>query len=176
MSTWTKYQMFKQMYNCVADAMIEAGVAVRLDVLISMDREGNEVDKNMKYGLKVDLKISNLKCVCSLMKWVVTPVRKEMDTLEEGNRFVREVLFHTNKLEKKDNHFTCMGFTNLLGEPVLCVVIVTGKEHSFQIEAGIDYDVMYVGDVEDEDFFEKNVGEGKYFPGGPNCVYKGKVV
>ena len=63
----------------------------------------------------------------------------------------------------KDKHFTCMDFTNLLGDPVLCVIIISRKEYTFQTDGGIDYDVTHVGDVEDEDCFEKNIGEGKFF-------------
>ena len=59
------------------------------------------------------------------------------------------------QIGKKDKHFRCMGFTNLLGEPVLCVLVVTGKEYSFQIEAGIDYGATPVGDVEDEEFLKR---------------------
>ena len=31
-------------------------------------------------------------------------------------------------IAKKDKHFTVLGFTNLLGVPILCVIIITVKE------------------------------------------------
>ena len=33
--------------------------------------------------------------------------------------------------------------------------------------------VKYEGEQGDPDFFEKNCGEGKFFPGGPKCVVRG---
>ena len=38
----------------------------------------------------------------------------------------------------KAKHFTVIGLTNLLGEPIFCIVIIEGKEQLFGIWAGID--------------------------------------
>jgi hypothetical protein len=157
--------------------MIKAGVAEAIDP-VHMDREGNVVseDSELKYGLKVDLKITHPE-MCLVADEVSANTCQRGDGHPGGQKKLCErgsVLYQ--QIGKKDKHFTCLGFTNLLGDPVLCVIIVTGKEYSFAIESGIDYDVDPIGNVEDEDCFEKNVGEGKYFPGGPTCNYKGTKV
>ena len=76
----------------------------------------------------------------------------------------------------KDLHSTVMAPTTFEGEPVICLVIVKGKEPKTDVETGIDIFVDEVGSIEDEDYFEKNFGEGKRFPGGPTCTYKGQKV
>ena len=75
---------------------------------------------------------------------------------------------------KKDLHYTVMAPTAFEGEPEICLVIVKGKEPKTDVEIGIDIFVDEVGSIEEEDYFEKNFGEGKRFPGGPTCTYKGK--
>ena len=35
---------------------------------------------------------------------------------------------------------------------------------------------LATGDIEDDDFFEKNFGKEKAFIGGPECMFRGKKV
>ena len=42
------------------------------------------------------------------------------------------------KSTRKLKIFTVIGLTNLLGEPIFCIVIIEGKEQLFGIWAGID--------------------------------------
>ena len=44
------------------------------------------------------------------------------------------------------------------------------------METGIDPTVIATGDATDEDFFDKNFGPGKLYPGGPTCTFKGKDI
>ena len=69
-----------------------------------------------------------------------------------------------------------MVLTTLTGEPVMCVVIFSGKKPNTICETGLDLNAPTVGDPSDPDFFENNSGPGKRFPGGPTCEYKGKKV
>ena len=75
-----------------------------------------------------------------------------------------------------DRHFTCLGFTDLTGEPVMCVVIVAGVTEAYEVEVGIDITTEVIGDPLDEDYFKINRGKGKMFPIGPECKFNGKSI
>jgi hypothetical protein len=146
-ASWTKYQIFKQMYDCVADALIEAGLAILMQIPVWMDREGNEVsaDNDKKFGMKVGLKIIKPEC-CLCADEVGCNTCMRGDGHVGGAKKICERGCVPYKLiGKKDKHFTCLGFTNFLGEPILCVVIVTGKEYNFTIEGGIDCNMEMIG-------------------------------
>ena len=81
-----------------------------------------------------------------------------------------------NKSSYNDRHFTCLGFTALTGEPVMCVVIVAGINEAYEVEVGIDSTAEVVGDPSDKDFFNNNRGKGKMFPTGPECRFNGKII
>ena len=51
-----------------------------------------------------------------------------------------------------------------------------GETPNGSIDAGIDITVHPDGATTDSDFIIRNSGNGKYFPGGPECVYRGKTV
>ena len=56
-----------------------------------------------------------------------------------GDKLVCEKVYIPHrKATKKAKHFTFIGLTNLLDEPICCIVIVEGKEKLFDIWAGID--------------------------------------
>ena len=76
----------------------------------------------------------------------------------------------------KAKHFTVIGITKLLGEPIYFIAIIEGKEQLFGILAGIDLfkkKVVYESDGEEE--FRMNVVSVKYHPGGTSCTYKWKT-
>ena len=77
------------------------------------------------------------------------------------------------KATKRAKHFTGIGITNLLVEPICCIVFIEGKEEFFDIMAGIDFSKEKVGYESDgEEYFRTNVGSDKYHSGGPICTYK----
>ena len=53
------------------------------------------------------------------------------------------------KSTKKTKRFTVIRITELLGEPIFCIVIIEGKEEPFGIMAGIDFSSEKVGDESD---------------------------
>jgi hypothetical protein len=73
----------------------------------------------------------------------------------------------------KDAHFTILGFTAANGEPLLCAIIFTAKTMKPEWITGFDSLVEWVGD---EDDIKNNSGDGKTYPYGPVCVFKGKEV
>ena len=52
-SSWSTYGNFKQMYECVAEEMEDAGVAVRRSTPVWMNRSGEEVQEADAFGCKV---------------------------------------------------------------------------------------------------------------------------
>ena len=73
-------------------------------------------------------------------------------------------------------HFTCLGFTSLSGEAVLCAIIIAGINQVYEVEVGIDSDAPINGDPNDDEYFEKNEGTNRLFPAGPKCSFGGKTV
>ena len=68
-----------------------------------------------------------------------------------------------------DKHFTMLGFTALSGEPVLCLIIIADVQEKFEVECGINIDTTAEGDPSDDDFSQKNCGEGMPFPMDQNA-------
>ena len=58
----------------------------------------------------------------------------------------------------------------------MCVVIFSGKREQAIMETGMDMFADQEGNVRDEDFVNKNKGQGKRYPGGPTCVFQGKEI
>ena len=54
-SDWSKRSYVKQMYDCIYDAYVEAGVAKPLDQPVFMDINGQIVSEKQKYGELVDI-------------------------------------------------------------------------------------------------------------------------
>ena len=145
---WTTYANFAVMYKHCALEMEHAGVSKRLDEPIWMIRDGVECTANDAYGCKVTHAIIRPEmCLCG-------------DEVG-GNIYKRFIL---------------IGLTAFTGEPVLCIIILQGKQPKPDIETGVDILVSPIGDTSDPKFFEKNYGPGKYMPGGPECNFNGKEI
>jgi hypothetical protein len=73
----------------------------------------------------------------------------------------------------KDAHFTVLGFTAASREPVMCAIIFAGKVMRDDWKTGFDPLVQWIGDP---DNIEENTGDGKQYPMGPTCFFKGKEI
>ena len=92
------------------------------------------------------------------------------------------------KTSNKDKRFTLMSLTALTGKPLMCCVIFKGVKYCIDTETRIDFTIkvnsisntqqdLFKNKFEDKiAFFEPLMGKRKLFPGGPSCVFKGKVV
>ena len=76
----------------------------------------------------------------------------------------------------KSKHWTLIGLTALDGTPVMCIVIFKGVEESTIHATEMDLFVEVEGNESEQDFFAKNSGPGKLYPGDPKCMFKGKMV
>ncbi len=77
-----------------------------------------------------------------------------------------------------DHRFTILPFTSASGEAVCCVLIFKCQSEELPMiwKTGIDVTVDPAKDENGKIDFKVNLGEGKYFPGGPKCRFKGKEV
>ena len=101
-----------------------------------------------------------------------------------------KILCHTDDrshqvLLSSDHCYTTLGFTNCLGQPVCCCVILVGEMNTILDILGIDVNNIEknhfrVGNMSDEDLIkmmEENSNDTeKIFPGGPNYNVGDKVV
>ena len=97
-----------------------------------------------------------------------------------GMRFItRKGNNATLNCTKKSKKYTVLGLTNLLGQPIMCVVIFEEKERNPLLESGIDtthpLSSEFDGEITEDntEFFKDNYGAGKLFPGGPVCEFEG---
>ena len=84
-----------------------------------------------------------------------------------------------------DHHYTTLGFTNGLGQPVCCCVILAGESNSILDVLGVDINNLsdnYLDEngMGDEDLIklmgDNANGVNQIFPGGPCCTVGGRIV
>ena len=156
--------------------MVDAGVAIKLDKPVWMDRLGNLCSEEEAFGCKVFYKIVRPDmCLCG------DEVGKNLSMKGDGHIGGKKFLTARGKVPQKrastrNRKFTLIGLTAFTGEPVMCILIIEGKNPKGNIEAGIDISVTPVGDNKNRNFIFDNSGPGKYYPGGPECMYNGKKV
>ena len=112
---------------------------------------------------------------------VVDQVGSKLSQKGDGHIGGRKVMCEKNttpqeQVQHKEKHFTLLGFTALSEESVLCLIIIAGVRDEFCAETGIDPTATAIGDATNEDFFNKNFGPGKLYPGGPTCNFKGQRI
>ena len=173
---WTTYSNFVHMYDHCIQEMIEAGVAKELDKPVWMDRYGNVCNEDDAFGCKVFHQLVRPDmCICG--DEVGGNISMKGDGHAGGQlMLVERGQVPMKKISTNNKKFTLIGLTALTGEPVMCVLIIEGKRPNPSIEAGIDIRVSPTGSFSDNDFLLKNCGNGKYFPGGPECTFRGKKV
>ena len=165
------------MYDDVYEAVVDCGVASKLQQPTYMDRDGNTTTNMDKaFGLPCTHAINHPD-----MCLVVDEVGSNLSQKGDGHIAGRKVMCEKNttpqeQVQHKEKHFSLLGFTSLNGEPVLSLFIIAGIREEFCVETGIDPTAISTGDTTDEDFFDKNFGPGKLYPGGPTCTFKGKDI
>ena len=80
--------------------------------------------------------------------------------------FVRKEQFHT-KTSTKDTNWIILDLTLLNSEPLMYVVLIWGTIVKTDYYPGIDMLAEKFGKESNADFYEKNSGLGKLFPGSP---------
>jgi hypothetical protein len=175
---WTTLSNIQQMYEVIYDEFVDANVAIATPPYFT-DAEGKIVDESDRYGHAQTIKITK-------PDWILMADESGFSTSQKkdghvgGQRLVVENGTVPQTMACTTDHkFTLLPFTSASGQAVCCVVIFQGKQGAVPASwrTGIDYEVSPVltGDGKEIDW-QLNLGEGKYYPGGPKCMYNGKVV
>ena len=161
---WTTYANFTNMYNHAIDAMVDAGLAIKLDEPVWMDRSGYVCSEEDAFGCKVHYQLLRPDmCICG------DEVGNNISMKGDGHAGGELLLTAKKSVGQKrcstrNRKFTLIGLTTFSGEPVMCVIIIEGKLPNGSIEAGIDNTVTPKGSIDDDDFIFKNRWNGCYYP------------
>ena len=142
------------------------------------DRVGNEVAESKAFGLKQSIKITHKYAVffadeCGFL----TSMKKDGNIA--GTKFVVERgTIPQMRACTNDHRFTLLPVTSASGNAVCCIVIFQSELEEVPIhwQSGIDITVEPVKGADGKIDAKLNLGEGKYYPGGPKCSYNGKVM
>ena len=80
------------------------------------------------------------------------------------------------KSSKNEKYSTPLGLTALNGDPVMCVIIFSRNQETHLYECRMDVFLETEGDMGDDDYFERNSGPAKRYPGGLTYSFQGKDV
>ena len=172
------------MYIHIEDILVnDSMIARKLDKPVWMNIEGDVVKKEEDaYGCKVEIALERLD-MAIVFDEVGCNLSQECDNAKGGQKYLTGVNDQAYfSCATKHSHFTVLGLTTLDGNPLMCVIIMSGKKADISIAEGIDWDQLDQEDGElnldgDEfDFYNRYKGKGNIFPGGPECTYKGKKI
>jgi hypothetical protein len=191
---WSKEIYIRQMYDVIYDNLVNAGIAVKLPENVFMDASGNIVENpdgvlNSEIDTQLDGKPLGLPCDTKIIhpEYLLffdetgCNTNQKKDGHYGGEKFVCARGMTPKQIcSSRDKHFTVLGLTAATGDPVLCVVIFASEKKEGVVgnwSEGIDIMVNPVLDEKGEVILsEVNFGEGKYFPSGPTCCFRGKTI
>ena len=174
---WTSYDNIETMYELLYEQMVEAKIAVHLpeEDHYWVDKKGNIVDSEDK--------AAGHKCTIKLIhpEWLLfgdevgTDIAQDEDGHIGGQTYLS---YNGRKIEltssKASGRFTVMGLTAANGKPVMCIVIIAGKE--IGVAEALGYDFQSETPYDTNKSLEENSGPGKALPGLPTCTFRGKNV
>ena len=114
--------------------MVESGFADKLDSPQWMERYSNMVeDQESSVGYKIEVSL-DMPHMASVMDTVWCNLSQETDKRVGGELFYLKKDKAYKSISTHHSHFTVLGITTLDGNPVVCVVIMTGKNWKFQLQ------------------------------------------
>ena len=165
--------MYKHAYN----EMVSAGVARELEHPMWMNTNGEVCSEEDSFGCKSKYELLHSDN-CFVGDEVGGNISMRGDDHVGGRLFLsapNSVAY--DRVSVSEKRFTLIGLTALDGTPVMCILIIQGKQKDLSVETGIDITVVPEGDPKDGDtYFFNNSGPGKYFPGPPTCTFHGKEI
>ena len=137
-SIWSTYRNFNNMYSHIYNEMEEAGVAKRKETPVWMDRHGYIVEEKDSLGCKVTHDIIRPD-MCVVGDEVGGNISMKGDGHAGGELLLcASGTIPQQKISTRDKHFTLMPLTLLTGDPLMCILIISGKKPSAATEMGID--------------------------------------
>ena len=123
-----KYAVFYDMYGSIEIELIKTKVVMMLEEPEFQDKDGNCVEfESKEYGCKVNHRIT-LPDMVLLGDGVGANIDTTGDGHIGGDKFICEKgCIEQRKTTIKLKHFIVIGLTNLLGEPIFCILIIEGK-------------------------------------------------
>lgn len=174
---WTTYNNMQTMYELVYEQMVEAGIASHLpeEEHYWVDRSGNRVNSEEEaIGHKCSMKLDH-------PDWLLFGDEVGTDTAQDSDGHIggqTYLSFAGKRIElnssKATNRFTVMGLTAATGDPVMCIVIMSGHELGVADSLGFDHQARYPYDSTKS--LEENRGKDKALPGLPSCFFRGKEI
>ena len=174
---WTTYDNIENMYELIYKQMVDAGIAQHLpeDEHYWVDKAGEVVDTSEQ--------AAGNKCTIELThpEWLLFGDEVGTDTAQDDDGHIggqTYLSYRGRKIEltssKASGRFTLMGLTAASGDPVMCIVIMAGKEVGIAEVLGYDHQAETPYDTTKE--LDENCGPGKALPGLPTCTFRGKEV
>jgi len=173
------------MYLHTYDELVKAGVAIEVTDEEYLDVHGNVV------GEFDETRLGNKTKFCMIHPrylLFVDEVGSNTNAEKDKINSERSICHRDDRPQQvsssSNHHYTTLPFTNTLGEPVCCVIIIAGETSSVLDTLGIDYCNMGADFLDQETteeysmrFFESNIADSKQiFPGGPICCVDGKMI
>jgi hypothetical protein len=180
--TWCTYENFERMYEGVYAAMVEAGIAVRSEEKVMYDEKG-EITEDVS---KMVGRPTNV--ILTHPEYLLFVDETGCNTNQKEDKYVGGEQFMLPRMEaaggvigaSTDIHFTILCFTNALGDPVMCSVILKSEKHISDLpiswKFGIDITKNFGKGKLKHQFFRANCGDNHAFTGGPKCTYQDKVI
>ena len=177
-SNWITYKNFKKMYKLVYSGMVKAGVAIELEEGEWQDINGQKCEEKDAHGLKVHHQLTH-------PEYVVHVDEVGNNTNQKDNGLVGGEKRLSNDRDSKqtggakvacstkDARWTTLGFTSGTGQPIMCGIIFAAEFLTPEERLGIDIFANVEGESTDIDL---NYGDGKRYPGGPKCLFRGKTI
>ena len=125
---WCTYDNFLNMYKCIYNEMLKAGVAEKIEVPVFMDKKGNVVSVENAFGRKCTHKLVRPD-MCFVFDETGGNTCMKNDGHAGGKRYLhRPGQSAKLRASECDNHFTSLTVSSLTGEAALCVVIFKGEQ------------------------------------------------
>ena len=167
------------MYDVIYNQFLETGVARKIESSVYLDRSGNIVQKDLKFGEACDIEIIHPDYILFGDETGCNTSQKK-DGHEAGTKFVvGKGQVPRTSCVTTDHRFTLLPITAANGEPVICVIIFQGKSSEVPASWASGIDILLEptrgadGKISIDDC---NFGQNKYFPGGPICNFRGKQI
>jgi hypothetical protein len=172
-SEWCSYSNMEEMYNEVYSSLVTAGLAVKHDEPVWRNAAGDVVAEEEALGQK-----SAYELIHPEMLVFVDEVGSNTSQTKDGHVGGQTYLCTKEgrplqRAATKDAHFTVLGFTAANGKPLMWTIIFAAKSVKDEWKTGFNPFVQWIGE---EHEIEKNMGEGKALPLGPECMFNDKNI
>jgi hypothetical protein len=176
--TWCKYEHFEEMYDCIYNCMVEAGICKLNADARYYNLNGVVVtDPANSFGRPTKYELTNPEMLVFVDETGCN-TNQQTDGQIGGQNFVLPVDYKAGLLSATtDIHFTVLCFNLGTGQPIMCAVILKSDQEVCKIPLSWKYGIDITKDLRieesetDAELFHNNSGCGKAMQGGPTCFF-----